>query len=134
MAGWLWHGADSVRRSVYVLAAFPLYALTYGWMKADARERGVSPPAGAIPLIAVLLPIAVPYYLLATRVRWGKLSGICRFMAYTVLVSSLAAIGEMLTDPSLAGPLSRLEFALLLVGLVLGVYYVPTRRGRTSGR
>jgi hypothetical protein len=63
-------GSAGTQMSIYSVAAWPVYLLTYAWMKADARARGSAPPPGAIPLIPVLLPIAVPYYLLATRRRW----------------------------------------------------------------
>ena len=39
----------------------------YSWCKADAAARSVQPPPGAIPLLAVLLPLGWAYYVFATR-------------------------------------------------------------------
>src|SRR5882757_2220163 len=75
-------GSAGTQMSIYSVAAWPVYLLTYAWMKADARARGSAPPPGAIPLIPVLLPIAVPYYLLATRQRWRKILAVCFLTGY----------------------------------------------------
>jgi hypothetical protein len=46
-------------------------------MKADASRRLAPPPPGALPMIPFLLPLAVPYYLFATRSLWqGEISSI----------------------------------------------------------
>ena len=58
--------------------------LFYLWCKSDASHRGVSPPPGAIPLGAVLWPVAWIYYVLATR-NIAKGVG-------TVLLITLAAV------------------------------------------
>jgi hypothetical protein len=68
--------------------------MDYAWMKADARARGSPPPPGAIPLILVLLPIAVPYYLLATRHRWRKIVSVCFLTRYMGSALVLLGLGE----------------------------------------
>jgi len=42
-------------------------ALLFAWCKADAAERGISPPKGAPVLVALFAPVGVPYYILRTR-------------------------------------------------------------------
>jgi hypothetical protein len=42
-------------------------ALLFAWCKADAAERGISPPKGAPVLVALFPPVGVPYYFLRTR-------------------------------------------------------------------
>ena len=80
---------------VYSIAAWPVYVLTYAWMKADARGRDSIPPPGAIPLIAVLLPIAVPYYLIAMRQRWHKVLALFCLAAYVGIAVMLINLGEL---------------------------------------
>jgi hypothetical protein len=87
-------GSASTQMSIYSVAAWPVYLLTYAWMKADARARGSAPPPGAIPLIPVLLPIAVPYYLLATRQRWRKILAVCFLTGYIGIAVVLLGLGE----------------------------------------
>jgi hypothetical protein len=88
-------GSSDTQRAVYATATWPAYLFIYAWMKADARARGSQPPPGAIPLILVLLPIAVPYYLLATRHRWRKLVSVCFLTGYIGIVLVLLGLGEM---------------------------------------
>jgi hypothetical protein len=88
------HGSAGTQMSIYSVAAWPVYLLTYAWMKADARARGSAPPPGAIPLVPVLLPIAVPYYLLATRRRWRKILAVCFLTGYIGIALVLLGLGE----------------------------------------
>jgi hypothetical protein len=94
ISGVVAHGSPSTQMSIYSFAAWPVYLLTYAWMKEDARARGSAPPPGAIPLIPVLLPIAVPYYLLATRRRWHKILAVCFLTGYIGITLVLLGLGE----------------------------------------
>jgi hypothetical protein len=94
ISGMVAHGSAVAQLSIYSIAAWPLYLLTYAWMKADARARGSVPPPGAIPLIPMLLPIAVPYYLLATRRRWRKILAVCFLTGYIGIALLLLGLGE----------------------------------------
>ena len=58
ISGVVAHGSAGTQMSIYSFVAWPVYLLTYAWMKEDAQARGSVPPPGAIPLIPVLLPIA----------------------------------------------------------------------------
>ncbi len=78
------------------IVVFPLYVLTYLWMKADAQERSSASPPGAIPLVAVLLPIAVPYYLIATRHGWGKALAVLGLVGFVVLVVVFSVLASEL--------------------------------------
>jgi len=49
------------------LGTVVLPIIAYLWCKADSAARAVNPPPGAIPLLAVLVPIGWLYYLFATR-------------------------------------------------------------------
>jgi hypothetical protein len=93
-SGYFAHGSQVVQACVYGVGAWPLYVLTYLWMKADASARSTAPPPGAAPLIPVLLPIAVPYYLLATRRRWHKLLGMVLLLGYISIALAALSIGE----------------------------------------
>jgi hypothetical protein len=44
-----------------------LPVISYLWCKEDAAARSVQPPPGAIPLLAVLVPVGLAYYVIATR-------------------------------------------------------------------
>jgi hypothetical protein len=44
-----------------------LPVISYLWCKEDAAARSVQPPPGAIPLLAVLVPVGLAYYVVATR-------------------------------------------------------------------
>ena len=94
ISGVVAHGSASTQMSIYGGAAWPVYMLTYAWMKADARARGSAPAPGAMPLIPVLLPIAVPYYLLATRRRWRKILAVCVLTGYIGFAQVLLYLGE----------------------------------------
>ena len=95
-AGYLYGGDLGIRTSIYALSAFPIYVLIYLWMKSDARSRSSVAPAGATPLIPVLLPLAVPYYLLRTRKNWQKLSALSLLTIYILLMLVLIQVGESL--------------------------------------
>src|SRR5512140_3605513 len=94
ISGVVAHGSVGTQMSIYNAAAWPVYLLTYAWMKSDARARGSVPPPGAIPLIPVLLPIAVPYYLLATRQRWRKILAVSFMTGYIGIAIVLLGMGE----------------------------------------
>ena len=96
LSGVVAHGSAEIQMSIYSFAAWPMYLLTYAWMKADARARGSAPPPGAIPLIPVLLPVAVPYYLLATRRRWHKILAVGFMTGYIGIALVLLALSEFL--------------------------------------
>ena len=76
------------------IVVFPLYVFTYLWMKADAEERSIASPPGAIPLVAVLLPIAVPYYLVATRRGWAKALAVLWLLGFVALVVVFSLIAS----------------------------------------
>jgi hypothetical protein len=56
------------------IVVFPLYVLTYLWMKADAQERSSASPPGAIPLVAVLLQMQYRTISLLRGMAGAKLS------------------------------------------------------------
>ena len=72
------------------IVVVPLYVLTYLWMKADSRERSTPTPPGALPLVVVLLPIAVPYYLVATRRSWRKATALVWLVGFIAIVLALS--------------------------------------------
>ena len=49
------------------LGSYVVPVICYLWCKADSAARAARVPAGAIPLMAVLVPIGWAYYLFATR-------------------------------------------------------------------
>ena len=89
-------GSEEVRSSIYAGVAWVLYIFVYRWMKVDARERSVTPPPGALPLIVGLFLVAIPYYLLGTRRRWHKLSSVGLLCVYVVVALSCSIAGELL--------------------------------------
>jgi hypothetical protein len=95
ISGVVAQGSAATQMSIYSATAWPVYLLTFAWMKADARARGTVPPPGATPLIPVLLPIAVLYYLLATRRRWRKLLAVCFLSGYVGIGLVLLGLGEL---------------------------------------
>ena len=94
IAGVVGRESSDTLRIIYSVATWPMFLLIYGWMKADARARGSPPPPGAIPLVPVLLPIAVLYYLLATRHRWRKVASVCFLTGYIGIAAALLGLGE----------------------------------------
>lgn len=64
-------GGMESRSNHYAIAAslgvYVLPIVVYSWCKADAAARSVQPPPGAIPMLAVLLPLGWVYYICATR-------------------------------------------------------------------
>ena len=63
-------GADVQSGRFAISAGSSLFVLPvtlYLWCKVDATTRSVTPPPGAIPLLAVLAPVGWIYYLLGTR-------------------------------------------------------------------
>jgi len=64
-----------------------------------ARARTSTSPPGAIPLTPVLLPIAVPYYLLATRQRWHKILALCFVTGYIGIALALLSLGNQDSAP-----------------------------------
>ena len=57
--------------SLVALLQFSMGLPQLMWMRADARLRGSPIPGGGLLAAAVLLPIAVPSYILWTRRWWG---------------------------------------------------------------
>ena len=58
-------------------------------------ERATATPPGATPLLVVLYPLAVPYYLLGTRRGWWRgvaLLWFVGFVVLAVLVQELAVL------------------------------------------
>jgi len=94
ISGMVAHGSADTQRLIYGSAIWPMYLLIYSWMKADARARGSPPPPGAIPLILVLLPLAVSYYLLSTRHGWRKVLSVCCLTGYMGVALLLLGLGE----------------------------------------
>lgn len=90
-------GSADARLSIYSGAIWLLYVSVYCWMKVDARERSITPPPGAAPLIVGFFPVAIPYYLLGTRQGWHKVSSLALLGAYIVLALACAAAGELLS-------------------------------------
>jgi apolipoprotein N-acyltransferase len=77
------------------VGAWPLYVLTYLWIKADARERGITPPPGAVALVVPLFALSAPYYLLASRPRWQKLTSLALFVGFVVVVAGAYWAGSI---------------------------------------
>ena len=67
--------------------------LFYLWCKSDASHRGVSPPPGALPLGAVLWPVAWVYYVLFTY-SFGRAVG--RIVLVLVATTAVVAAGALL--------------------------------------
>jgi hypothetical protein len=84
---------EEAARIVLGVVVWPIYILTYLWMKADARERTMAPPAGATPLIVFLLPVAVAYYLVATQSGWHKAVALAKFAGFVAVSSVVFVIG-----------------------------------------
>ena len=93
-SGFLSNGIAENQKAVYALFALPLYVGAYCWMKADARERAIQPPPGAIPFIALLPAFAIPYYLVATRQRWRRLVSVVLLAIYVLLVATCVTLGD----------------------------------------
>ena len=70
------------------------------WMRADARLRGSPIPGGGILAVAVLLPVAVPGYILWTRRWWGLVAIIVSLIA----VLAAAIVGESAVRLALGVP------------------------------
>lgn len=92
-AGLVSDGAAGGAEAISGLIVVPLYVLTYLWMKADARERVTSPPPGATPLVVGLLPVAVPYHLIATRRGWRKATALIWLFGFVALNLTLYVAG-----------------------------------------
>jgi hypothetical protein len=91
-SGYASHGEGN--RDVYALMVWPLYVLTYCWMKSDAKRLSVQPPAGAIPMIPLLLPIALSYYLFGTRRGWRGAGSLCIAALAIASLCALMLLGE----------------------------------------
>jgi hypothetical protein len=90
-----WGDSPDHQMGIGALTAVPYYVFTFLWMKSDASERGVSPPPGAMPLVIVLLPVAVPYHLLATRPGWKRAVSLLWFAGFLVLLAAISTIAAM---------------------------------------
>jgi hypothetical protein len=95
-SGYLAHGVVATQTALYVLIGIFICILTYSWMKADAHRRAIQPPPGATALVAMLLGIAVPYYLLGTRRGWHKLWSILFLGLFVAVLLVAVTLGELL--------------------------------------
>lgn len=95
LAGLSGAGTYEAELAFGAIAVYPLYVFTYLWMKADARERAVASPPGAIPLVPVLFPIAVMYHLLSTRQGWRRGLALLWLLGFTALVLSSSILASM---------------------------------------
>ena len=95
-SGYFAHGVAEVQRAAYAATAFPIYIFIYAWMKSDARVRTVETPPGAVPMIPILMPLAVPYYLIWTRRGWRKVSSLMLLSLYVLGLLATISLGEML--------------------------------------
>ena len=78
------------------LGTYVLPIVLYSWCKADSSARAVQPPPGAIPLLAVLLPLGWAYYVCGTR---------SPLRAFALIVGAAAtALGIMGAIGVLLGP------------------------------
>jgi hypothetical protein len=93
-SGLVAHLSPEARPNIYVLMALLLQIFTYCWMKADARERDALPPPGAIPLIAAILPVAITYYVMATRRGWHRIVSISALLTYLSILAVCWITGE----------------------------------------
>jgi hypothetical protein len=91
-SGYISHGEGN--RDVYSLMVWPIYILTYNWMKADAKQRSFEPPPGALPLIPLLLPVALPYYLFGTRRGWRGAGSLCIAALVIAGLCAVMLLGE----------------------------------------
>jgi hypothetical protein len=71
------------------------------WMRTDARLRGSPIPGGGMLMAAVLLPIAVPSYILWTR-RWRGLAAIILSL---IAILAAAIVGESAVRLALGVPI-----------------------------
>jgi hypothetical protein len=92
ISGYVSHGLGN--GDMYALIAWPVYVLIFCWMKADARRLGVEPPPGAIPMIPLLLPIAIPYYFLGTRRGWRGAISLCLVVLVIAVLCAVLLLGE----------------------------------------
>ena len=95
-SGYLAHGVVDTQRAVYAAIALPIYILIYAWMKSDARVRAIETPPGVVPMIPMLMPLAVPYYLIWTRRGWRKLYSLLLLCLYVLGVVVVISLGESL--------------------------------------
>jgi hypothetical protein len=72
------------------LGSVVLPVVCYLWCKADCAARTVRPPPGAIPLMAVLVPVGWAYYLFATRPPLKALGVVVGTVAATLTVLVIA--------------------------------------------
>ena len=94
LAGFLAPWSQLNQRCVFVGAMFPIEVLAFAWMSADARAHGTNPPTGAAPLLVYVMPLAVLYHLLATRVRWRKLVALVCWSVSVVVALLALTIGQ----------------------------------------
>jgi hypothetical protein len=71
------------------------------WMRADSRLRGAPIPGGGLLLAAVLLPLAVPAYILWTR-RW---KGLLVFVVALLAIMVAIIVGQSATRLALGLPI-----------------------------
>jgi hypothetical protein len=85
--------SETARAACAIPGLIALPILFYLWCKSDASHRGVRPPPGAVPLGAVLWPLAWLYYMLFTY-SFGRAIG--RILLVLVVTTALAAVGALL--------------------------------------
>ena len=86
------------------LGSFVAPILLYMWCKADAAARSVQPPPGAIPLLAVLLPVGWAYYIFATRSLLRAIGVIvCSILFAGGIVVAGAVVSHSATTPESYG-------------------------------
>lgn len=83
------------------LLRFSNAVTTLMWMRADARLRGSPVPGGGMLASAVLLPIALPGYILWTRRGWGVVAIILSLFA----ILAAAIVGESAARLALGVPI-----------------------------
>ena len=74
------------------LGSFVLPVICYLWCKVDCAARTVQAPPGAIPLMAVLLPVGWAYYLFATRSPLRAVAVVVGTLVGTVAVLAIAQV------------------------------------------
>jgi len=72
-------------------------ALLFAWCKADAAERGISPPKGAPVLVALFAPVGVPYYFLRTRPWRAAAVSILRAFLFFLATSVVFGVTREIT-------------------------------------
>ena len=86
---------------IVTLLQFSSALIILMWLRADARLRGSPLPGGGLLAVAVLLPVAVPSYIIWTRRLWGLVAIILSLAA----ILAAAIVGESAVRLSLVVPI-----------------------------